>query len=103
MGAFEDFVDEVRKTETVQALLRGLEWEPAKLLAAICREYEATNRPVPDHHLDLAGYFSEAMLRALVSADMVTREAEDRHYLYSYKPTEVGLRHYRAMLEEGRA
>lgn len=66
MGVFEDFIDVVKKTEAMQALLKSLEEEPAKLLAAICREYEATNKAVPDHHLNLAGYFSEAVLRALM-------------------------------------
>jgi hypothetical protein len=100
MGAFEDFVDAVKQTETMQALLQNLEREPAKLLAAICREYEATNKAVPDHHLNLAGYFGEAMLRALVSANLITREREDRFSLYGYKPTEAGLKYYKAMLEE---
>jgi hypothetical protein len=100
MGAFEDFTAVVKKTETMQALLSNLEREPAKLLAAICREYEATNKPVPDHHLSLAGYFGEAMLRVLVSANLVTREPGDRFFLYSYKPTETGLRFYKAMLNE---
>jgi len=100
MGAFEDFVDVVKQTETMQALLQNLEREPAKLLAAICREYEVTNNAVPDHHLNLAGYFGEAMLRALVSANLITREREDRFSLYGYKPTEVGLKYYKAMLKE---
>jgi hypothetical protein len=100
MGAFEDFVDVVKQTETMQALLQNLEREPAKLLAAICREYEATEKAVPDHHLNLAGYFGEAMLRALVSANLITREREDRFSLYGYKPTEAGLKYYKAMLEE---
>jgi hypothetical protein len=100
MGAFEDFVDVVKQTETMQSLLQNLEKEPAKLLAAICREYEATNKAVPDHHLNLAGYFGEAMLRALVSANLVTREREDRFSLYGYKPTELGLKYYKAMLKE---
>jgi len=100
MGAFEDFTDLVKQTETMQALLQNLEREPAKLLAAICREYEATNRAVPDHHLNLAGYFGEAMLRALVSANLITREREDRFSLYGYKPTEAGLEYYKAMLKE---
>ena len=100
MGAFEDFVDVVKQTETMQALLQSLEREPAKLLAAICREYEATNKAVPDHHLNLAGYFGEAMLRALVSANLITKEKEDRFALYGYKPTEEGLKYYRAMLKE---
>lgn len=102
MGAFEDFVDVVKKTETMQGLFESLENEPAKLLSAICREYEETDRAVPDHHLNLVGYFCEAVLRALVSANLVTREADDRFLLCSYKPTEEGLRHYRAMLMERR-
>ena len=100
MGAFEDFVGVVKQTETMQALLENLEREPAKLLAAICREYEATKKAVPDHHLNLAGYFGEAMLRALVSANLVTREREDRFSLYGYKPTEAGLKYYKALLKE---
>ena len=100
MGAFEDFIDVVKQTETMQALLQNLEREPAKLLAAICREYESTNKAIPDHHLNLAGYFGEAMLRALVSANLITREREDRFYLYGYKPTEAGLKYYKAMLKE---
>jgi hypothetical protein len=40
------------------------------------------------------------MLRALVSATLITREREDRFSLYGYAPTEMGLKYYRAMLEE---
>lgn len=102
MGAFEDFTDVVKKTESMQGLLKSLENEPAKLLGTICREHEVTGKAVPDHHLDLTGYFCEAMLRALVSANLITSEQADRYFLYSYKPTEEGLRHYRAMLNERR-
>jgi hypothetical protein len=100
MGAFEDFVEVIKQTETMQSLLQSLEREPAKLLAVICREYEANNKAVPDHHLNLSGYFGEAILRALVSANLITREREDRFALYGYKPTEAGLKYYRAMLDE---
>lgn len=100
MGAFEDFIEVVKRTETMEALFLSLEKEPAKLLAAICREYEATSKAVPDHHLNLSGYFGEAILRALVSANLVTREREDRFALYGYKPTEAGLKYYRGMLDE---
>jgi hypothetical protein len=100
MGAFEDFTNLIKQTDTMQALYQNLEKEPAKLLAAICREYEVTSKAVPDHHLNLAGYFGEAMLRALVSADLVTREREDRFSLYGYKPTEAGLKYYKALLKE---
>jgi len=100
MGTFEDFLEVVKRTETMQALFQSLEREPVKLLTAICREYEATAKAVPDHHLNLSGYFGEAILRALVSANMVTREREDRFALYGYKPTEEGLKYYRALLGE---
>jgi hypothetical protein len=100
MGTFEEFTDLIRQTATMQALLQSLEKEPAKLLAAVCREYEVTERAVPDHHLNLAGYSGEAMLRALVSADLVTRERGDRFSLYGYKPTEEGLKYYKAMVKE---
>ena len=100
MGAFENFVDVVKQTETMQALLQNLEREPAKLLAAVCREYEATKKAVPDHHLNLAGYSGEAMLRALVSANLITRERGDRFSLYGYRPTKEGLKYYKAMVKE---
>lgn len=100
MGVFEDFTDVVRRTDAMQALLQSLEREPAKLLKTICREYEATDKAVPDHHLNLAGHFGEAMLRALVSAGLVIRERGDRFSLYRYRPTDEGLRYYRGMLSE---
>ena len=100
MSAFEEFTDLIRRTATMQALLQSLENEPAKLLAAVCREYEVTKGAVPDHHLNLAGYSGEAMLRALVSANLVTRERGDRFSLYGYKPTEDGLKYYKAMVKE---
>jgi len=102
MAVFEDFVVEIKKTETMQALFRSLEEEPAKLLGHICQEYETSGKAVPDHHLHLAGYFGEAMLRALVSANLVTKEPEDRFSLYAYKPTETGLNYYKGMLAEKR-
>ena len=100
MDAFEDFIAVIKKTETIQSLLKSLEEEPARLLASICKEYESTGKPVPDHHLYLTGYFGEAILRALVSASLITKEPEDRFSLYSYKPTETGTNYYRSMSGE---
>lgn len=102
MGIFEDFVDAINKTQTMQELLKSLEEEPVKLLGSICREYERTNKAVPDHHLHLSGYFSEVILRALLSANLVTKEPEDRFSLYGYKPTEAGLKYYKGMVAEKR-
>ncbi len=99
MATFEDFVIEIKKTKTMQALFQSLEEEPAKLLGAICRKYETTGKAVPDHHLLLTGYFGEAMLRALVSANLVTKELGE-FSLYMYKPTETGLNYYKGMLAE---
>ena len=99
MGAFEDFIAIVKETEPMQALLRSLNEEPVKLLGNICKEYETTNKAVPDHHLPLAGYFGEAMLRALVSAGLITKEAAE-FSLHGYKPTETGLKYYKDMLDE---
>ena len=100
MAAFEDLATVVRNTETMKTLLRGLEEESAKLLGAICKEYEQTGRTVPDHHLHITGYGSDILLRALVSAELVTKERGDRYFIYGYRPTTAGLNHCRAMLEE---
>ena len=100
MGAFDDFLTEIKKTETMQALLESLEKGSAELLKSICQEYEATSKPVPDHHLNLTGYFREALLRVLLSANMITKEKSDRLSLYCYKPTETGLNYYKSMLAE---
>ena len=79
------------------SIMKSTEGQSKKRL---CREYEVTHKAVPDHHLNLSGYFGEAILRALVSANLITREREDRFALYGYKPTELGLKYYKAMLDE---
>jgi len=101
MGAFEDFVDIIRKTEAMQEVLKNLVEEPAKLLTSICEEYERTKKPVPDHHLFLVGQAGETAVRVLLSANMVTRETGE-FSLYSYKPTELGIEYYHKMLGEER-
>ena len=100
MTRFEEFTSLIKQTEIVQALLQSLMEEPVKLLNCICREYETTNKPVPDHHLNPTGKFSEAVLRALLSANLMTRETGGSIALYVYKPTEEGLKYYRDMLKE---
>lgn len=100
MGVFEDFIAIVKATETIQSLLRSLEEEPVRLLGSICKEYESTGKPVPDHHLHLGGYFGEAVLRALVSASLITKDPGDRYAVCSYKPTEAGINYYEGMLAE---
>ena len=91
----------IKQTETMQALLRNTEKEPARLLAAICRAHVATGRVVVDHYLNLAfGDSGEAMCRALLSSDLIAGESGDRSALYGYGPTDVGRSHYGAMSKE---
>jgi hypothetical protein len=101
MGTFEDFVDIIRKTEAMQALLKSLAEEPMKLLTSICEEYENTNKPVPDHHLFLAGQVGETAVKVLLSANMVTRETGE-FSLYTYEPTELGLKYHKKLQAEQR-
>lgn len=84
----------------MQSLLRNLEREPAKVLASICREYEATGKAVPDQHLSLAGYSGQAMLRALLSAESIAGESGDRFALYGYRPAEMGLKYCKSICRE---
>ena len=100
MSAFEEFVTVIKDTEAVKDLLRNLETEPAKLLEDICKEYELTNKIVPDHHIYLAGYFSDVMLRALIAAGLIAKEPGGIFSIWAYKPTELGIKHYKAMLDE---
>jgi hypothetical protein len=101
MGAFEDFVDTIKKTEVMQETLKKLAEEPAKLLNSICKEYEASNKAVPDHHLFLVGQTAETAMRVLLSANMITKETGE-FSLYAYKPTELGISYYKKMLDEKR-
>jgi len=99
MGAFEDFVDIIRKTEAMQEILKNLVDEPAKLLTSICEEYEDTKKPVPDHHLLLVGQTGETAVKVLLSANMITKET-GQFSLYSYKPTELGLTYCKKLRAE---
>ena len=101
MGAYEDFIQTTRQTEVMQQVLADLEKEPARLLLAICREYEASNEPVSDHHFHVSGYLGEIALRALVSAGLIERQAGGRFAIYRYKPTSAGMEHYRRLTSEG--
>lgn len=100
MTRFEEFTSLIKQTEIMQALLQSLVEEPVKLLNCICQEYETTNKPVPDHHLNPTGQFNEAALRTLLSANLMTRETGGSIALYVYRPTEEGLKYYRDMLKE---
>ncbi|OGO39271.1 MAG: hypothetical protein A2147_04570 [Chloroflexi bacterium RBG_16_57_8] len=90
MSAVEDFAALIEGTDVMKQVLKGLKEEPAHLLALICREYESTGQPVPDHRLYYVGYMGEAALKALLSAGMVRRQSGGVLALYTYEPTPEG-------------
>ena len=101
MSKFDDLVALLGKTEVMEQSFRSLREEPAFLLGNICREYEKTGQPVPDHYLQFSGYIGEVSLRALLAADLITHQSGGRLSLYSYQPTESGLEQYRNLVEDG--
>jgi hypothetical protein len=100
MGAYEDLVQTIKQTEVMQQALAGLQEEPVKLLRAICKEYEASNEPVSDHHFHLSGYWGEIALRALLSAGLIEQQSGDRSSIFRYKPTPAGMEHYKRLIRE---
>lgn len=92
MGALDDFFALLEPTEVMQQVIRSLKEEPAHLLGDICREYERTGKPVPDHHLNLVGYLGEASLKALISAELVRQQPGGTLALYCYEPTAKGIK-----------
>jgi len=92
----ELFENRIRQTDTMQELVRSLDEEPWRLLSGICRRYEATGRPVPDHYLQLTGFFGETMLRVLSQANLVECRSGGRESLLVYEPTAEGLQLWRS-------
>jgi len=101
MGAFDDFVALIEVTEVMQQMTRSLREEPARLLCDICREYEATGQPVPDHHVNLVGYLGETLLKALISAGLVRQQPGSWVSLYCYEPTPEGMKQCEALKASG--
>ena len=101
MSALERFSELMETTEVVRQVRKSLKEEPAHLLGEICREFEKTRIPVPDHRLRFVGYMGEAALKALISAGLVRRQPGGRLSLYCYEPTAEGLEHYQSLKAEG--
>jgi len=101
MSAFDDFAALLEGAEAVKPILRSVREEPALLLGQVCREYQATGQPVPDHNLSFAGYLGEIAVRALVSAELIRQLPGGSVSLYCYDPTPEGLEHYRGLKAEG--
>lgn len=94
MSAIDDFTALLETTEVMKQVLKSLKEEPAHLLGNICREYQRTGQPVPDHRLHFVGYMGEAALKALLSAGLIQRQTGGRLSLYCYEPTSEGLEQY---------
>ncbi len=101
MSALDRFSELIETTGVVREIRRSLREEPAHLLGEICREYEESGRPVPDHRLRFVGFMGEAALRAVMAAGLVSRQSGGRLSLYAYEPTPEGLEHYRRLKAEG--
>ena len=100
MSVLDEFVDRIHQTDAMQELVRSLDEEPTALLIRVCSKYEELGRPVPDHYLQMTGYFGEIMLRVLIQARMISRQAGGRGSIYAYEPTADGLELHRRMREE---
>lgn len=100
MGAYENLVAKLKKTGEMQQVLANLEREPVSLLYAVCKEYETTKEPIPDHHLLVSGYLKEVSLRTLLSAGLLERQPGSRLSLYTYRPTAAGMKYYRNLVSE---
>jgi len=94
MSAIDDFTALLETTEVMKQVLKSLKEEPAHLLGNICREYQRTGQPVPDHRLHFVGYMGEAALKALLSAGLIQRQTGGRLSLYCYEPTSEGFEQY---------
>ena len=91
MSAIEEFSAVIEKTDVMKQIIKSLKEEPAHLLLSICQKYREEGKPVPDHRLHLAGYMSEAALKALLSAGMIKRHPGGGLALYTFEPTADGL------------
>lgn len=100
MTVYDDFRERIQQTDTMKELIRSLDEEPARLLRRICARHGETGRPVPDHYLQLTGYFGDTMLRVLVRAGFVDRVPGGRGALTAYEPTADGLQWCHRMTEE---
>lgn len=100
MGSFEEFDTALHGTKIVQRVRRSLTIEATQALQQICREFERTGKPLPDHHLSSGGYMGEMIVKALIEAGLIEETEAERRAVRQYGPTERGRAFYRALLEE---
>ena len=97
MSAIDELTSLLESTDIMKQAFKSLKEEPAHLLGDICKEYQKTGQPAPDHHLRFTGYMGEAALKALISAELIKRQPGGRLSLYSYEPTARGLKQYKKL------
>ncbi|MDP2720065.1 MAG: hypothetical protein Q8P44_09650 [Dehalococcoidia bacterium] len=97
----KDLINALRKTEAMDNLIKCLEQEPVVLLGIICRNYEKTGQPVPDHQVHPSGYLGDVSLKSLISANMIKSLSGDHLALGRYEPTPEGLKVYKILVKEG--
>ena len=91
----QEFLQLINKTESMQQLMKTVEEEPARILLAICREYESTGEPVSDHRVHISGFIGEMALKSLSLAGLITIQEGGHFALYQYVPTEEGITQYK--------
>jgi len=91
----------IQETETIKQVIRNLREEPAYLLGNICRQYEKTGHPVPEHQLNITGYLGEVSFKALLAAGLISQQPGGRICLYCYEPTQNELGQYRNLKDNG--
>jgi len=101
MSAIDDLTALLETTEVMKQVFTSLKEEPAHVLGDICREYQKTGQPVPDHKLRFVGYLGEATVKALLAAGLIKRQPGGRLSLYCYEPTTEGLAQYEKLKAEG--
>jgi hypothetical protein len=101
MSAFDEFVALVENTDVMKQMQKSLREGFIHFLGDICREFQGTSQPVPDHHLQSTGYMGETTIEALVSAGLIKRQSGGHISSYSYEPTPEGLAHFEKLKAEG--
>jgi len=101
MGAIDEFFVLLENTEVMKLVMKSLREEPALILGDICREYEKSSQPVPDHRLRSVGYMGEASIKALISAGLIKRQSGGLLSLYAYEPTPEGLKQWEKLKGDG--
>jgi hypothetical protein len=64
MSAVDELVAQVEGTDIMKQTLKGLRDGIVRFLGDICREYQNTGLPVPDHHMHFGGYLGETTIKA---------------------------------------